>query len=91
MTSADDGGYLLLTGAWVTLTISPQADGAWADGAELRIQTRLGTAIAPGAGVSLYRADGVSGAVAGAHSDSVITLKRTGLNSWMASGDVSLA
>ncbi len=90
LTSADDGAYLLLAAAWVTLTIAEQAAGAWADGAELRVQTRVGTSIAPGAGVSLSRADGVSGAVSGAHSDSVITLKRVGLNWWMASGDVSL-
>lgn len=88
LTSADDGAYIVATADDLEFTLSTQAVGGWIENAELRVQLAFGCYILGATGVSLLTSNGEAVDVSGNYANSVITLKRIGLDQWVASGDV---
>lgn len=89
---ADAGKYIRTTNAGtVEITVPPQSSVVWEDNTEVHVeQGGTGQVIfTPGSGVTINRAGGTNAAVAEQYA--LVTLKRTGTDTWSLIGDLELS
>lgn len=91
LTLADEGAYLKMTIGDVELTVPSDAEVAWPDGAEITFAGWGAYSIigAPVAGdfVMFMFGDSANNYIQSGSEYAVITIKRVGVDTWVASGD----